>query len=169
MTVANHAAFASKEKTVLILRDRRRRPRAGVHTARASALTYPIAVQVEILRFGGQRKQHRSEQQGSIFHLLHPLLQGFKRELRPSLRGYLFSPLPSPIRVPEGLKQSALGDIPRALLATDDDGHIQSIAQAPVREAMPDLIPHERLRPWQFPNRFPIPVSRRALCARIAG
>ena len=123
MTVANHAAFTRKEKAVLILRYRCRRPLAGVHAARASAPTYPIAVQVEILRFGGQRKQHRSEQQGSIFHLLHPLLQRFKRELRPSLRRYLSSPLPSP-RVPHRLTQAALGDIPRAPLATDDDGHI---------------------------------------------
>jgi hypothetical protein len=130
MTVANHAAFASKEKAVLILRYRRRRPRAGVHTARASALTYPIAVQVEILRFGGQRKQHRSEQQGSIFHLLHPLLQGFKRELRPSFPGIYFHHCRLPFdfhkvfRPPQGLKQAALSDIPRALLATGDDGHI---------------------------------------------
>ena len=62
MTVANHAAFASKEKAVLILRYRRRRPRAGVHAARASALTYPIAVEVEIFCCGGQRKQQRNEQ-----------------------------------------------------------------------------------------------------------
>ena len=78
MTVANHAAFARKEKAVLILRYRRRRPLAGVHTARASALTYPIAVQVEILRFGGQRKQHRSEQQAGVFHLPPPLLKKYQ-------------------------------------------------------------------------------------------
>ena len=77
MTVANHAAFTRKEKAVLILRYRRRRPLAGVHAARASAPTYPIAVQVEILRCGGQGKHHRDEQQAGVFHLPPPLFKKY--------------------------------------------------------------------------------------------
>ena len=77
MTVANHAAFTRKEKAVLILRYRRRRPLAGVHAARASAPTYPIAVQVEILRCGGQGKHHGNQQQAGVFHLPPPLLKKY--------------------------------------------------------------------------------------------